>query len=111
EELKRVDGPVFALGFNYVNVSEEQHRLALTGAAIADHKVEFFRIGATEKDVLFGKAGGFEPSGGSFGHGSCGAGGGGGRNLYKLFVDVASELLFRIRASGLSGDTTSDKKK
>ncbi len=60
EELKRIDGPVFTLGFDDVNVGEQEERLALACAVIARNEIEFFGAGAIEEDVFVGKACGFE---------------------------------------------------
>ena len=67
--------PVFALGFDDVDVSEEEDGLLLAGAVIADDEVAFVWNGATDGDVGVGEAGGFEACGSGFGDGSGGAGG------------------------------------
>ena len=41
-EHEGIDGPVFALGFDDVGVGEEEERLLLAGAVVADDEVAFF---------------------------------------------------------------------
>ena len=101
EELKGIDGPVFALGFNDVNMGKQEERLALAGAVIAHNEIELFGAGAIEEDVFVGKARGFEAGGGGFRDGRGGACREAGGNFDELFVDVAGELLFGVGAGGL----------
>ena len=83
-----VGGPVFALGFDYVLVGEEEERLVGAGAVEADNEVLFGGDGAAEEDVGRGEAGGAEACGGGFGDGCGRAGGVAGFDLDELLVDV-----------------------
>ncbi len=107
-EDEGIERPVFALGFDDVGVGEEEERLLLAGAVVADDEVELFVDGAAEGDVGIGEAGGFEASGGGFGDRSGGAGGVAGADFDEFLVDVVGELFFGVGAGGLgvggSGD-------
>src|SRR5262249_1775769 len=101
DELEGVHGPVFALGFDNVDMRKEENGLAGTGAVIAHHDVVLGGFGAADEDVGVRKAGGLEACGGGFGDGSGRAGGEAGLHLDHLFVDFAGELFFGIGARGL----------
>jgi hypothetical protein len=57
-ELKRLQGPVFALGFNDIGMREKQDGFAGASAVIADDQIAFLRDRAAEKDIGIRKAGG-----------------------------------------------------
>ena len=59
DELKWIRAPVFALGFDNVDMCEEKNRLARAGAMITNDKVALFRNGAAGENVGVGKSCGF----------------------------------------------------
>ena len=57
DELKRIGGPVFAAGFDDVEMSDEEDRFALAGAMDARDKIFLAVVGAGDDDVVAGEAG------------------------------------------------------
>src|ERR1041384_7164621 len=108
-QLKWINGPIFALRFHDIDVGEKEG-FVFTGPVVTNDEVLFFGIGAAEKNIGIGKAGGFQASRGGFRDGRCGAGGEAGRNFNELLVDVASESFFRVGAGGLGVESCDQKK-
>src|SRR6202034_30306 len=57
DELEGIGGPVFAAGFDYIFVADEEDGRVGSGTVIADDEVFFAVIRAAEEDVACGKAG------------------------------------------------------
>src|SRR6185437_8799049 len=92
DEGEGVHGPVFAFGFDHVFVREQENRLQLPGAAVANDDVGLGGNSAADEDIGSGETGGAETARGGFGHGRGGACGEAGFNFDEFLVDVAGKL-------------------
>ncbi len=101
DELKRVHTPVFALGFDDINVGEKENRLEHSPAVIANDQIGLLRIRAAHKDIGIGNARGAQASGGRLGNGSGGAGGEAGLDFDKFLVNIVGEFFLCLGARGL----------
>src|SRR5437763_14354607 len=95
-ELEGIHAPVFALGFDDVDMGEQKDGLELGGSALRDKEVGFARICAAEKEVGFGESSGFEAGGGGFRYGSRGSGGERGLDFDEFLVDIVSKLFLGV---------------
>src|SRR5579864_3440376 len=56
EEFKRVDGPIFAPRFDYIEMADDKNRFARAGTVKPDDEISFSGIRAAEEDVALGVA-------------------------------------------------------
>jgi len=61
DELEGVHGPVFAAGFDHIQVADEEDGFFLAGAVIADDEILFAIVRACDDDFFFLEAGGEQP--------------------------------------------------
>ena len=66
-ELKRIDRPVLALGFDNINVGKKQKRFTSTGPVITDDEIGFFRACTAQKNIGIGESRSLQASGRRFG--------------------------------------------
>ncbi len=104
DELKGVHAPVFALGFDDINVGEKQNRVEGSRAVITNDEIRLLGIRAPNEDIGFGEARGAQTSRSRLGNGSGGAGGETGLDFDKFFVNVAGEFSFYVGPRGLGAD-------
>ena len=90
-----------ALGSRNIDVREEENRLALAGTVEANDEVFFFGAGTAKKKVRILKTRCFQAGGGSFGNRSGGTGSEAGGDFDELFIDIAGDFFFSVRARGL----------
>src|SRR2546430_1292824 len=100
-KLEWVEAPVFSVGFDNIDVREEENRLALVGTVEANDEVFFFGAGTAKKKVRILKTRCFQAGGGSFGNRSGGTGSEAGGDFDELFIDIAGDFFFSVRARGL----------
>jgi len=86
-------------------VSQQQNGLARAGSTIPRYQVALGRNSAAQEEVGFREARRFQPGRGRFGNRRGGAGSVPRLDLDELLVDIARELLFRIRRHPLRGQT------
>ena len=92
-QLERIHGPVGRLGLHYVEMSQQQQRLALAGAVIAYHHVHLMRRRAQHLDVGRSESLRTKQRGHRLGRGRRGAGTERGIDLDELLINVVREFL------------------
>ena len=100
DELERIGGPIFAAGFDNVEMADEQDRRANARAVNAHDKIAVARIGAEELHIAIGKAGASKPRGHSFGGLRGAAHGFGSVDFHELLEDAARQLARFVIESG-----------
>ena len=89
-EGEGVKAPVFPLGFDDVDVREQENWLQLAGAVIADDEIGLGGDGAAEEEIGLGETGGAKALRDSFCNGSGGSGGVTGFDFDDLLINTAS---------------------
>ena len=91
-QYKRIKRPVLALGFNHVDMRDQQDRFLCAGAAQAHDHVALARTGRKNLDVFIRKATGLQPRRHRLGRAQCIADGIGRVDLDTFLVDLAECL-------------------
>src|ERR1043166_769700 len=65
-QLKWINGPIFALRFDDIDVGEKEDGFVFTGTVVTNDEILFFGIGTAEKNIGIRKAGRFQASSGGF---------------------------------------------
>ena len=110
-QLEGIHAPVFSLGFDNINVGQQENRLECSSDVITDDQIGFLWICASQEDIGFGKAGGAQASRGGLGYRSCSAGGEPGGDFDKFLVNVMGKLPFHFGTCSLRANARGGKKR
>src|SRR5207244_10965608 len=95
-ELKGVGGPVFAAGFDDIEVADEKNRFMLSAAMQADDQVFLTIIWTEDAEIAFGESGIAKALRHCFRRGSHAADGVRRIDFDALFEDIVSALFGRV---------------